>query len=296
VKRLARDSGRPAQRTGDASGFGSFLRSTDAIAGAYFGEIFGDGAAEDVASRGVASDVPPALRFFSIFDDTGYSSMHHWALLTDFLAFEFDELAFSFTESDCGNPTLMAHLRGLKCERVYDRGYGDGLDEYVAFATGLMRRKEFPDWLVAMVKQRYAGADAADRMREVANRFAAEAYDLTEEQLICMVHSPFAGKGERLEDYLSRERPHLLPRLGEIHDVLRGTGPGAGPVAELTAASGLDLNRLRSLYRSPTVALALGGGKGTILGAILDGDPHKETISTRHSPDGPIVTELLSGR
>jgi hypothetical protein len=29
--------------------------------------------------------------------------------------------AFSFTESDCANPTLMAHLRGLKCERLYGR-------------------------------------------------------------------------------------------------------------------------------------------------------------------------------
>jgi len=296
VNRLARSSGRPAPRAGESSGFGSFLRSTDAIAGAYFGEIFGEGSAGDVATRGVVSDVPPALRFFSIFDDTRYSSMHHWTLLTDFLAFEFDELAFSFTESDCGNPTLMAHLRGLKCERVYGRDYGDGLGEYVTFATRLMSRKEFPDWLIAMMRERYAGPDAAERMREVANRFAAEAYDLTEEQLICMVHSPFAGKGERLEDYLARERPHLLPQLAEIHDLLGGTGPGDGPAAELTAASGLDLDRLRSLYASPTVALALGEGRGTLLGAILDGDPHKETISTRHSPDGPVVTELLSGR
>jgi hypothetical protein len=296
VNRLARGYGRPEPRSGEAR-FGSFLRSTDAIAGAYFTEIFGPDATGDVAARGVTSHVPSSLRFFSIFDDTGYSSSNHWPLLTDFLAFEFDELAFSFTESDCGNPTLMAHLRGLKCERLYGRDYGEGLDEYVSFATGLMRRKEFPGWLIEQVRRRYAGPGAAHRMRERANRFAAEAYGLTEDQLICMVHSPFAGKGERLTGYLSRERAHLLPRLDEIHDLLAGA-TGGGPAAlaeELSAASGLELDRLQSLYRSPTM-LPSGEGRKNILHAILDGDPHKEMITTRRSPGGPAESELISGR
>lgn len=293
VNRLARDHGRPEQRPG-AAGFGSFLRSADAIAGAYFTEIFGPDAAGEVAARGVVSDVPESLRFFSIFEDTGYSSSNHWPLLTDFLAFEFDELAFSFTESDCANPTLMAHLRALKCERLYGQNYGDGLGEYVTFATGLMRGKEFPDWLIERVRERYAGPDAPALMRERANRFAAEAYGLGEEQLICMVYSPFAGEGERLSDYLSRERPHLLPRLGDIHDFLVG-GIGDGVAEELCAGSGLEPHELRSLYRSPTL-LGAGQGPRTILHAILDGDPHKETIMTRRSPGGPMEPELISGR
>jgi hypothetical protein len=293
VNRLARDHGRQPRRAGGA-GFGSFLRSADAIAGAYFTEIYGADAKDEVAARGVTSDVPESLRFFSIFEDTGYSSSNHWPLLTGFLGFEFDELAFSFTESDCANPTLMAHLRGLKCERLYGRDYGEGLGEYVAFATRLMDAKEFPDWLIERVRQRYAGPDAPTRMRERANGFAAEAYGLGEDQLICMVYSPFAGKGERLPDYLARERPHLLPHLDEIHDFLAG-GTDPSIADELWAASGLEPRQLRTLYGSPTL-LGAAGGRSNILLAMLDGDPHKEVIMTRRSPGGRLEPELLSGR
>nr|BFD80636.1 hypothetical protein StreXyl84_00370 [Streptomyces sp. Xyl84] len=293
VNRLARDHGRTVRQRG-ATGFGGFLRSADAIAGAYFTEIFGPDAPAEVAARRVVSDVPQALRFFSIFEDTGYSSSNHWPLLTGFLGFEFDEIAFSFTESDCANPTLMAHLRALKCERLYGRDYGDGLAEYVAFATKLMRAKEFPEWLIDRVHQRYAGPDASALMRERAGRFAAEAYGLSEEQLICMVHSPFSGKGERLSAYLSAERPHLLPRLADVHDFLAG-GDGDGVADELCEISGLEPHELRGLYRSPTL-LGTGEGPRNILHAILDGDPHKEMIMTRRSPGGPLEPELISGR
>jgi hypothetical protein len=69
-------------------------------------------------------------------------------MLTGFLGFRFDDLAFSFTESDCGNPALMAHLRGLKAERLFRRSYDEGMAEYIAFALDLMRRKDFPPQLV----------------------------------------------------------------------------------------------------------------------------------------------------
>ncbi|MGW3561393.1 hypothetical protein ACWDNT_29385 [Streptomyces sp. NPDC000963] len=35
---------------------------------------------------------------------------------------------------------------------------------------------------------------------------------------------------------------------------------------------------------------------GALVNRILEDDPHKELIRTRHSADGPIVHELLSGR
>ena len=188
----------------------------------------------------------------------------------------------------------MAHLRGLNCERLYGRDYGEGLDEYAAFAIRLMHAKEFPDRLIERVRERYAGPDAAERMRERANGFAAEAYGLGEEQLIFMVYSPFVGKGERLSDYLTQERPHLLPRLDEIHDFLAG-GAGHEVADELCAASGLEPRQLRTIYGGVPL-LGTPQGRGSILQAMLDGDPHKEVIMTRRSPSSPLEPELLSGR
>ena len=175
------------------------------------------------------------LRFFSIYDDTRYSASGHWHLLNDYLGFVFDDLAFSFTESDCGTPTVMAHLRGLKCERLYRRTYQEGLGEYVDFAL--------------------------------------DAFGLTEQQLICMIYSPFPGRGERLDGYLEAEQPELFPRAGEIHALLAApdTEDGGDLAARLETCSGLGLDRLRILYRSPAARPAGADEGKDLMGAILAG-------------------------
>ena len=296
VNRLARRFGQGIDcRQG---GFKGFVSAVDTIAQSYFGDIFGLQDTAAVAERRVATAIPSELRFFSIYDETSYSSSDHWDLLTKFLGFKFDQLAFSFTESDCGNPTLMAHLRGLKAERLFRRAYRDGVGEYVTFALSLMRKKEFPDHLIEMMRERYCGDDAVDRTRAQANLYAAEAFGLTEEQLICMVYSPFMGRGQGLLKYLAREQPELELRADEAHAVLADEDCCVSEqlVDALQRISGLELRRLRVLYRSelrnPTVETI----DGDLLGAILEGDPHKSLIQTQHAADGPIVLEMLSGR
>ncbi|MGH8896617.1 MAG: PqqD family protein [Egibacteraceae bacterium] len=298
VNRLARQFDL-APKAAQRKGFKGFLTTVDNIAEAYFRDIHGPDVPAVVAERRVTTDVPSGLQFFSIYDDTAYASNDHWRLLTEYLGFEFDDLAFSFTESDCGNPALMAHLRGLKCERLYGRSYSEGLVEYVQFALALMRKKEFPELLVETMRARYHGAAAEAHMRDAANAYALEAYGLTEEQLVCMVYSPFAGNGQGLAAYLVREQPRLADRVEEVHALLDGAEPDATDrllTDELERISGLTLPQLQVLYRS-TVRTPEAGTEGTkLLDAILAGDPHKDVIRTRHTPDGPDVLELISGR
>jgi hypothetical protein len=292
VHRLARRFGAGVRARG---GFGSFLAALDGVARVYFTDIHGPGAA--VRERRVASAVPREVAFFSIYDETEYSSGDHWELLTEFLGFTFDELAFSFTESDCANPALMAHLRALKCERLYGRDYAEGLAEYADFATGLMRRKEFPPALVDTMTQRYRAPGAAALLRKKINDFAADAYGLTEEQLICMVYAPFAGQGRGLDRFIRREHPAQVHRLPQLRDAL--AFPGGGTAADmelLTGVSGLTPPQLRHLYAGPAADRVTARRDGSILAAVLDGDPHKSTITTRHASAGPDVVELISGR
>ncbi|WP_412538233.1 hypothetical protein R8Z50_20480 [Longispora sp. K20-0274] len=295
VKRLAARFGLATAGVGQG-GFGSFLSTTNDIAKAYFSDIFGPDAHDTIAERKVAADVSDRMRFFSIYGDTEYSAKEHWDLLTDFLKFEFDDLAFSFTESDCANPALMAHLRGLKSERLFGRGYGAGIAEYVEFAATLMGKKDFPEHLVEVMRDRYSGAESVTRMRTMIDRYAADAYGLTTDQLICMVFSPFSGAGTGLADYLTREQPRLVPRLADIHALLAGTGDDDALAAELRAVSGLELHHLRVLYAAPAAGTRVSADATDLIGAILDGDPHKEVIRTRHAPEGAVVLELLSGR
>ncbi|HEX8304779.1 MAG TPA: hypothetical protein VF612_07865 [Jatrophihabitans sp.] len=293
VGRLARRLNPDRAATG--TGLGRLLSTVDGIAQEYFADIHGPQAVDAIAERRVSSDVPERLRFFSIYDDTEYASGDHMELLTGFLGFQFHDIAFSFTESDCGNPALMAHLRGLKCERVYQRSYAEGMQEYVDFALGLMRSKDFPPQLVELMRTRYAGPDATNQMRRSAEDYAHETFALTEEQLVCMVYSPFAEKGAGLSRFLNQEHPGLADQVDAISALLAGeSSDDEQPLAgELCRISGLSLSQLRVLYRS---SLRGSGSATDAIDAVLVGDPHKALITTRFSKQGPAALEQISGR
>jgi hypothetical protein len=295
VSRLARRVA-PSARAGKVSGLGRFLAQVDGIAQSYFSDIHGPDASDIIAERRVTTNVPELLRFFSIYSDTDYAAGDHMEFLTDFLGFEFDDLAFSFTESDCGNPALMAHLRGLRCERVFQRSYAEGIEEYVQFALGLMRNKDFPAALIEQMRQRYEGREAVFRMRDTANRYACDTFGLTEQQLVCMAYSPFGGKGAGLAEFLGREHPVLASRADDIHALLADESHDAPRLAgDLERISGLELPRLRVLYRS--AARPAGAAVGIdVIDAVLAGDPHKAVIRTRHGKNGPDILEQISGR
>lgn len=283
----------------ERDGFSGVLQATNNIGRAYFTDIYGAEATDLIEERRVHHETPEQLRFFSIYDDTAYASGDHWDLLTDFLGFTFDELAFSFSESDCGNPALMAHIRGLKCERLYGRSYAEGLEEYVAFGKQLMRKKEFPDQLIEMISARYEGEGAVERMRTAMDAYALDIFGITEEQLVCMVRSPFTDAGAGLAAYVKTEQPHLQGELNAMTALLASdAAPVDGEsalVAELERFSGLPLAQLRVLARRTGRSLT-GMGQSGVVDLILDGDPHKQRIATRHLPDGPVVDELISGR
>jgi hypothetical protein len=299
VKRLAQKFG--VDSSDGRADFAGFLAMMRDLSRLYFVDIHGSHAPDAVRRRLVTPDVPRQLQFFSIYGDTGYASGEHWSLLTEHLGFRFDEVAFSFTESDCGNPALMAHLRGLKCERDYGRSYAEGIREYVAFAVELMRSKQFPEPLVDTMLARYDGDEQIARRRAAAGDLARELYDLDETQLVCMVYSPFAARGERLARFLAREHPGLAPRCDEIHALLRGDAPDAPGsrqrwLAEaLRQRSGLTVDQLRVAYASPLHGPSP-GGDAHLITDILARDPHKRVIETRHAPDGEAVRELISGR
>lgn len=295
VSRLSRRIGHTGEGP-KGTGFARVLSHLDGIGQSYFADIHGTDATAELAERRVNADVPEGLRFFSIYTDTAYRAGDHMDMLTDFLGFRFDDLAFSFTESDCGNPALMAHLRGLKCERVYQRSYADGLTEYVEFALGLMRKKDFPPELIEMMRGRYDSPAAAVHMRRVASDYALDTFGLTEDQLVCMVYSPFAEKADGLERFLTREHPALATRVAAVHALLADDSvEDERLAAELERISGLELFRLRLLYgrslRQPGRDV-----RTEAIDAVLEGDPHKTFIPTRHTPDGPNTLEQISGR
>ncbi len=295
IRRLAREAGlKPADAR---KGFKGTLETLDGLAQTYFREIHGPENADRIEERGVASDIPQKLAFFSIYDYTSYASGAHWKLLTDFLGFVFDEIAFNFTESDCANPALMAHLRGLRTEYVYGRTYGEGIDQYVDFALDLMRRKDFPEHLVEEIRARYATEDGVEAMRKAATRYGEETFGLETGHLVCMVYSPFAGRAVNLHGYLAAEHPELLADEERIRAVLAGRAEDQALAARLERISGLSVTDLRALHDGPVWSPSMDmSTQSGLLAQVTVSDPHQVRIRAKTSPEGDEVLDRVSGR
>lgn len=287
--------------TKKARGFHAFLQTTDEIAKHYFKSIYGDEEEKIHIRRTQNETIMRDPLFFSIYEETSYEAGEHWDLLIDFLKFQFDDLAFNFTESDCSNPALMAHLRGLKVEHVYKRTYQEGICEYVDFALALMERKKYPPHLIEMMRVRYSSPAAIQSRRDILNQYAREVLDLTETHIVTMLYSPFIQQGRRLSLYLENEQPHLVPLLPTIHWLL-GNTQSIGMHKErqeieeqLYKISHLEMKYLRMLYNSKVSPYQTQPDTNPI-SIVLTKDPHKAVIQTKHEPEGPPITEIISGR
>jgi hypothetical protein len=294
IRKLARDAG---QKPADArKGFKGTLETLNTLANAYFQEIHGTGNVARIQERGVTADVPVGLKFFSIYDYTSYASGAHWQLLTEFLGFVFDEIAFNFTESDCANPALMAHLRGLRTERAYQRSYAEGIAQYVDFALDLMERKHFPRHLIDQMRERYRTSAGIESMRKLATQYAEDAFGLTTTHLVCMVYSPFAGRAVNLHDFLAREHPKLLPVEDRIRKLLAGAEDGE-LAAQLERISGLSITDLRVLHDGPLWAPSTDiSAQAPVFQQVMTTDPHQKLITVKRNREGDEILDRVAGR
>ncbi|MHC8314644.1 hypothetical protein [Pseudomonas sp. LB3P31] len=274
-------------------GFAGFLETLDGVAKGYFEKIYGVGNVSPAQRITHQLDRDPI--FFNIYQDTSYESGEHWALLTDFMGFQFDELMFSFSESDCGNPTLMAHIRGLRAETRLNRSYSEGIKEYVNFALGLMVKKGFPPHLVEEMATRYEGEIAINEQRLRAEKFAIDAFCITNEQLICMIYSPFTQRGSNLADYIVQQQKDFS--ANSVHVLLQSDMRVDTPLSKrLEEASGLSLQELRQCYNNQLVTSLLSAKSDDPLSRILRYDPHKSVIQVRNSYSHETTSEIISGR
>jgi hypothetical protein len=274
--------------------FRGFLKAIDDVSHYYFGEVYAEQAGPDVDGR-VFWNIPKDPAFFSIYEDTSYDVGSHWNVVVDLLGFRFDELMFSFSESDCGNPSLMAHIRGLRAESLLAGSYHAGVREYADFGYWLMAKKDFPERLIEQMRARLANEAQIDLFRKTITRFASDTYRLHDTQLACMIHSPFSDRGARLTRWLESCHPYLLPRDAEIRAMLGGAPAEPYLRNVLEDLSGLTLENMQRLHRSSSVPNMGDARAETIpLSAILKRDPHKRPIATSDANRAP--TEYISGR
>lgn len=293
VMRLASPAIRRTSDTGSQN-FNSMLSMIGRISQAYHQELYGDPnvlpetiAATDAGNRSCG----PA--FIPIADLIVGDTDEHWKLLTEFLDFRFDDLAFSFSESDCANPLLMAHMRGLKVEYVQGRRYAEGVAEYLQLAKVLMRRKRMPEHLIDKAMSAYADDERIQQRRDLAATYAQESFGLSEPQLICLLFSPFVHEGKELERFLRRLHPGMLVALPDLHRGLQGLAVPEQVQQWLVDISGLTLQGLQGLYRKRSVDFT---DPASLIARVRAADPDKRQIMTFDPASGERSPEIISGR
>ena len=297
IMRLAQNAGMNIEEF-RALGFHGLLKVLNGVSQVYYRELFGAELDAEVSVRRVHSGHPDMIpTFISIYEHVSYRVDDHWNLVTDFLGFQFDELAFSFTESDCANPALMAHLRGLKAQYVQRRSYRIGIEEYLELAKGLMVKKEMPENLIQMAISRYDNEMKICAMRHKISVFAEQAYGVSEQQLVCMVFSPFVSRGQSLSRFLQVYHPNYVEQENHIHSLLADDRQSSDNLLQLQMwlenISGLKLREMRALYRNSLVNFE---SNDSLIATIRLGDPHKKRIQTVDSVSGEEIMELISGR
>ncbi|MCQ3033248.1 hypothetical protein NLO88_21575 [Pseudomonas syringae] len=294
VMRLAPGTAHRFSDSGNQN-FNTMLSVVGSISQSYQQELYGtnDESGDQLIAPVSVTNKAGAPAFIAISDLIVSNAEEHWKLLTEFLGFRFEDLAFSFSESDCANPLLMAHMRGLKVQYVQGRSYAEGVEEYLQLAKAMMRSKGMPQRLIDQAMSAYASEEGIASRRELAATFAQEGFGVSEAQLICLLFSPFVNEGRELEGFLRRLHPGMLVALPDLHKALQGMAAPDQVLQWLVDISGLTLEGLQSLYRKKRVDF---NDPTSIIARVRASDPDKRGVMTVDPQTGSNVVEVLSGR
>lgn len=214
-------------------------------------------------------EVPDKTQFMGFFGegkDISNTIGKRIDFLRDFLGMDYSTLAFSFTESDCGNPALMCHIYALIAEQAYGQQgatYGDGVRMFLDYVMPKVEEKEFPAEFIAELRKRYESEEAITETRKAVEEYAKQAYNLSPDQLIAMVYAPFTQQGTNLEKYLdylgTLESPTsamkaVIGKQKQIKQILASNNQPSSDIQSdiieaLTTLTGQPLSQMRDLYK-----------------------------------------------
>lgn len=214
-------------------------------------------------------EVPKKTQFMGFFGegkDISNTIGKRTEFLRDFLKMDYSTLAFSFTESDCGNPALMCHIYALIAEHAYGHKgatYGDGVRMFLDYIMPKVEEKEFPPEFIAELRKRYESEEAIAETRSAVEEYAKKAYNLSPNQLIAMVYAPFTGKAQNLGKYLEYlatiEPPTsamraVIGKERQIRQILTSMNAPSSDreqdiIEALTTLTGQPISQMRDLYQ-----------------------------------------------
>jgi len=294
VQRIGKKFGLGTINKNEAS-WGSLFNKLGDINDAYYHDLSGLDSQNNsyYSFSNLSSSGVQLPQYFSVFEETDYNYDSHQHFMENFLGFSLRDDAFNFTESDCQNPMLMAHLRGLLAD-FEGRGYIAGVKEYLKLVTFLMEKKSYSEAMVEKALLPYQTDIGILERKAQSIEFAKQNFSITSIQLKTLVASPFADNMKRMEDYLNWCFPDNSSVQEEFKKEVEQLKEEEGNIELdlINRASGLSINNLKRLLKRATIISENNSGTPDALNILRQYDPHKMVIS-----DPDIQTNrLITGR
>ncbi|ODS24003.1 hypothetical protein AB835_05615 [Candidatus Endobugula sertula] len=231
-------------------------------------------------------------QYFTVFDETEYSYDSHKEFMENFLGFSLRDDAFNFTESDCQNPMLMAHLRGLLAD-FEGRGYICGIKEYLALVTKLMDKKSYSESMIKTALHPYKTDDDILDRKKASEEFARDNFDLSEDNLYMMVASPFINGMERLDEYLAWRHQDdqclIIQIKEELEMVAENKFENLPILSRFSGFSNKNINKLTNHSNEPCNLISLSGSSDG-LKILRFYDPHKMILDNENIKANKLIT------
>ncbi len=171
-----------------------------------------------------------------------------WPLLSDFLGFQADDLTLHQGDHEFVEPLVAAHLHGLHASVIEDQTYESGVAVYLQDTLATLRRNQVPEPVCEHLLATYGNLLDLEQRRIHAASHLQETFNLSENQLTCLLFAPFINSGAELEIFLRKCHPGMLVALPDLHRAMQGLHAPEQVMKWMTEVSGLPVKLIARLY------------------------------------------------
>ncbi|SMQ23761.1 hypothetical protein SAMN04488483_1181 [Pseudomonas helmanticensis] len=178
-----------------------------------------------------------------------------WPLLSDFLGFQADDLTLYQGDFEFVEPLVAAHLRGLQASVIESQTYEKGVADYLQESLAALRRNQVPEPVCEHLLATFGNLLDLEQRRIHAANHLQETFNLSENQLTCLLFAPFINSGAGLEMFLRKCHPGMLVALPDLHRAMQGLHAPEQVVKWMTDVSGLPVNLIARLYAMSAIQI-----------------------------------------
>ena len=194
--------------------------------------------------------------------------------------------ALNIEEPQAAVVLVAAHVHGMRGAYQYGVEYSVGADAYLRRASRENTCNDrFKGQLIKQLGAVFDTPKQLEKLRGAAAHYLSKLHGLNDEQLGCLICSPFVNQADGLEPFLQKCHPDKVQRIKDFHRVLMGNpAPLQANVAWLESISGLPLASLQALYHMQKIDFTQ---CNSLIASLWAHDPNKQAWHTAPGIEAP---------